>query len=241
MQPSIKNALEMLVTQVNSNNDLLPGATVHLEFLDTMMDMTLVIGMGLEALKNTTHGVLGEFNSASTEPLSYVLQRENVMQCSGASTATTFTDKKKFPNFYRTIPPDDEAGAVMINYAASMSWTRVAILAANNIYGQAVADAALVRASQLGIQIVARAGFTIGTQDYSVPLQNIKSSNARIIVFCGAYEDMTDIFLQAAEAGLVGEEYVWIGGESTKDFPYYFGGLMPEKKYLTQGMKLGLR
>ncbi|KND00091.1 uncharacterized protein SPPG_04432 [Spizellomyces punctatus DAOM BR117] len=184
-------------------------------------------------MKNKSHGVLGEFNSGATEVLSYVLQNHHILQCSGASTATTFEDKTVFPNFWRTIPSDDKTGTAIVNYAAAMNWKKIAIIASDTVYGQSMADAAVRRAAQLNVEVLSRLGFTVGGQtlDFSV----ITATNARIIVFCGMYDEFSSLYRHAYEAGLVGKDYVWIGGENMRSIVEYMRSQVPNNSHLLRG------
>ncbi|KAI8920014.1 periplasmic binding protein-like I [Powellomyces hirtus] len=230
--PSIVKTLQLLIDDVNSNDNHLPGATLRITFFDTARLMPAVVRDGFVAIDNNTHGVIGEFNSGSSGTLSYVLQQRKIIQCSGASTSTGFTDKKQFPNFWRTIPADDQAGEVMLNYVASMQWKKVVLLASNTVYGQAVADAAVRRATALGVEVSIRAGFTASSIDapidYSFVLANVRATRVHIIVFCGTYDEIVPVFMQAIDAGIVGGSYVWVGGEAVKAFPYYLAENRPE-------------
>ncbi|TPX68403.1 hypothetical protein SpCBS45565_g03164 [Spizellomyces sp. 'palustris'] len=184
-------------------------------------------------MKNKSHGVLGEFNSGATEVLSYVLQNHHILQCSGASTATDFEDKAAFPNFWRTIPSDDKTGTAIVNYAAAMNWKKIAIIASNTVYGQSMADAAVRRAAQLNMEVLSRLGFNVGDQslDFSV----IAASNARIILFCGMYDEFSSLYRHAHEAGLVGKDYVWIGGENMRGIVDYMRNEVPDNSHLLRG------
>ncbi|KAJ3023016.1 hypothetical protein HKX48_004639, partial [Thoreauomyces humboldtii] len=233
----------LLVDNVNADASMLPGATVKIYFGDSLKSKPKAIELGSAAMENKTHGVIGDFNSGTSEPLAYVLQEEGTLLCSGASTATEFSDKSDFPNFWRTISADDGAGSVIMDWVASMGWNKVNVLASNTAYGQGVADSAVARAASLNISVAIRQGFTSssiidvgGPLDYSDVLQNIMSTKVRIIVFAGAYDEMIPMYLQAHAMGLVGAGYVWITGESSKFINGYVGDNYPQYLPLLRGL-----
>ncbi|KAJ3150493.1 hypothetical protein HDU86_006370 [Geranomyces michiganensis] len=240
--PSIQRSLELLANNVNDNDNLLPGATVKVYFADSLKSKPKAIELGYNAMKNKTHGVIGDFNSGTSAPLSYVLQQQGTLLCSGGSTAVEFSDKGDFPNFWRTISADDGAGRIIIDWVAHMGWQNVVILASNTAYGQGVADSAVKRALELDVQVAIRASFTsssiIGDKalDYSDVLNNILALKVRIIIFAGAYDEMIPMYLQANKMGMVGNGYVWITGESSKFINGYMATNMPQLLGLIRGL-----
>ncbi|KAJ3174511.1 hypothetical protein HDU87_007102 [Geranomyces variabilis] len=240
--PSIQRSLQLLADSVNANDNLLPGATIKIYFGDSLKSKPTAIQLGSDAMANKTHGVIGDFNSGTSAPLSYVLQQQGTLQCSGGSTAVEFSDKGDFPNFSRTISADDGAGKVIIDWVYSMGWQQVIILASNTAYGQGVADSAVQRALEVNVSVAIRASFTSssiigdGALDYSDVLNNIMALKVRIIIFAGAYDEMIPMYLQAYAMGLVGKDYVWITGESSKFINGYIGTNLPQYLPLIRGL-----
>ncbi|KAJ3166439.1 Metabotropic GABA-B receptor subtype 3A [Geranomyces variabilis] len=240
--PSIQRSLQLLADSMNTTHNLLPGATVKIYFGDSLKSKPKAIELGSQAMANKTHGVIGDFNSGTSAPLSYVLQQQGTLMCSGGSTAVEFSDKGDFPNFWRTISADDGAGKIIIDWVSSMGWQQVIILASNTAYGQGVADSAVRRALDVNISVAIRASFTSSSiiggvpLDYSDVLTNILALKVRIIIFAGAYDEMIPMYLQAYKMGLVGNDYVWITGESSKFINGYVGTNMMQYLPLLRGL-----
>lgn len=101
-----------------------------------------------------------------------------------------------------------------------------------------VADAAITRASTLGIQILTRAGFNTGRDKISLSqaINNLKSSSARVILYGGDYDDLLPILSYPETQSLIGDEFVWIVGESAKGIVPVVKQKYPEMVGLLKGL-----
>ena len=162
--------------------------------------------------------IIGPGSSGEAVNSALVASQFDVPIISASATSPDLSNKIKYPTFNRLFPPDDNSVIAMASFISSYGWKKVAILVSNNAYNQGLATAftELVSAPDSNITVVATASYETTATNVFPALSTIKSSGARIILSFISNAEM--VFSNATSVGMVGEQYVWIGGDSLASF-----------------------
>ncbi|XP_071790598.1 uncharacterized protein [Asterias amurensis] len=93
-------------------------------------------------------GVVGFESSSLTGPLSMVLQPLDIPVIDFTSTADGLSDTTKYPNFFRTVPPDHTTVQVLTAVMKSFGWTYAKMIHNGNEFGLSGERALLTAALQ---------------------------------------------------------------------------------------------
>lgn len=197
---------------------IIPGVTLNLQLLNSLESETVCVDNIINAarvdLSHEIVGVIGETYSSNTKGMALASAAFNFLQCSGSATNIDLSDKSTYSTFFRTAPSDEFQAPALANFVHLMKWTKVGILASNDAYGLGLAQGFVARAIEghLNITVLANIPYTSGTSDFKAVATQMKKSNARIILFMG-YDDIIYYLQEAKRQGMVGENYVYIGGD----------------------------
>ncbi|KAI9218592.1 periplasmic binding protein-like I [Blastocladiella britannica] len=166
----------------------------------------------------TVVGVVGEWDSSLTIPMTLAGSRAYMWSCSGMATSHTLSDKAQFPYFFRTIPEDPQQGQALAWFARHMGWATAAVIASADSYGQSVMSSFVNTASTIGITIMANQVFQPGQPDFTVILNAVKDSGTQIIMLCSLVDDSHVLMRQAREANMIGPNWVWLAPDGFSDW-----------------------
>ncbi|KAJ3186392.1 hypothetical protein HK101_009683 [Irineochytrium annulatum] len=164
--------------------------------------------MGLPHLMSDAHalidagvaGAIGAGFSNLTVYFSAYLNEHKIPVCDGSSTSPTLSDKTNYPNFFRTVAPDNLAGSAILNFIVSQGWTHISIIASDDPYGQGIADLLTASAGQKNLQLMSRSNFVIGDSDFTAHINVIKAAQSTIVV----------LHIYAANCKYEDAGYAWI-------------------------------
>ncbi|KAI9179368.1 hypothetical protein H9P43_004687 [Blastocladiella emersonii ATCC 22665] len=216
---AIKEVIELGMEDVNAwaRTDF-AGNTFSLKVYDTQDHESAAVAAMFDASRTGILGMIGEFDSSPTIPMALAGNQFNMWQCSGSVTTPTLSDKSEYQRFFRTLPADHNQGAVLAYWVRNMGWRSCAILAVSNSYGEGITQRFLQTASEVGIRVETVQSFTPSnnalSNGYKVPIDGIKNSGTRIVLFFGSEGDLIDISKEARKQGIMGnKEWVWIGSD----------------------------
>ncbi|XP_036615187.1 extracellular calcium-sensing receptor-like [Trichosurus vulpecula] len=139
------------IEEINNNPQLLPNFTLGFAIWDSGSSelgalwgtMALLTGQGYSipnygcAIPEAPlAAILGEDRSALSIPMATWLGLYRIPQVSYGSTVSVLSDKKRFPSFLRTLPPDEARARGMARLAAHLAWYAVGLVAQDDEYGQ---------------------------------------------------------------------------------------------------------
>ncbi|KAJ3105626.1 hypothetical protein HDU97_007833 [Phlyctochytrium planicorne] len=214
----IREALDFRMEQHRLNFTLHP-AVRNITFLyDEIQGAgeSYAIRSGFNLYNAGVTAVIGTSYSFMTQALSSVMDAYGIPVCDGASTSPTLSNKAMYPNFFRTVPQDNQQAYAMIGFLLYQKWSEIAIVASQDSYGQNLADKLMSIAKTRGITVTVRENFFARSPDYSLLISSISNSLSRIIVFCGNGDDFVDIARAASAAGIYKPGYAWITSDAVK-------------------------
>ncbi|KNE54717.1 hypothetical protein AMAG_17696 [Allomyces macrogynus ATCC 38327] len=158
-------------------------------------------------------GIVGMLYSRQAIPAALISRRFHGWMCSGTATSVALSDNALYPTFFRTVPDDPQQGRAIALFVHNMGWSVVASLVCSDQYGLSVRSGLLAATPALGISVLEDQQFPVGTTDVRDQLRKIRDSGSRIIIVAGVPDELTVVFSQAAALGMVGTDWVWIGGD----------------------------
>eukprot|EP00966_Prymnesium_polylepis_P107217 2482598-Prymnesium_polylepis.1 len=97
---------------------------------------------------------------------------------------------------------------------ALLNYSRVALLHSMDAYGSGSGVAFADHAFATGLSIVSTMRFAKNSPDFSAQLRMLQQSAARVVVLFAQASDGSRFLRTALEAGVGGEGYLWLGGDT---------------------------
>ncbi|KAJ3179374.1 hypothetical protein HDU87_002983 [Geranomyces variabilis] len=178
-------------------------------------------GKTISAVQNSVidagyNGVLGDRYSSATEMVAYTLAESGIFQCSIWSTSPSLSNKVQFPTFFRLVADDNFQALVILELVKSQGWKRIGALVGDESYGQGLLDKVRSSVDSYGMSLLA--SYTFYTNDpegIDYRVSQLKALGARIILlFPNGEQDAVLLFRSLAANGMVGPDYVYIGGDN---------------------------
>lgn len=212
----IFKAALMATEAINKNNSILPDYDLQLFIHDGECSADQVMKIFIDYIKNEQFpklaGVLGPACSETVEPLAGVSKHYKSLVISYSAEGASFSDRKKYPYFFRTIGENQQYKYVYLKVLQEFRWKRVAALTED---GQKYTEYISHMQSLLKEKNIMLVSNTKFPKDRGISyirnyLVDLKERNARIII--------ADVFDQVARAamceafklGMTAENgYVW--------------------------------
>ncbi|XP_030078009.1 taste receptor type 1 member 3-like [Microcaecilia unicolor] len=148
-------AMKFTVEEINNSSTLLPEIGLGYEIYDTCLQSVATIHSSMFFI--TSHGtqnidVLCNFTQYRTRVMAVIgpsmsemalasvklLSFFRIPQISYAVTSETFSNKKAFPSFLRTVPNDKRQMEGMVELINHFQWNWIAVIASDDDYGRGV-------------------------------------------------------------------------------------------------------
>ncbi|XP_033096109.1 metabotropic glutamate receptor 2-like [Anneissia japonica] len=136
------------ISVINKDVSVLPNTTLGYEIRDDCSDYTQALQQTLNFIdvssvedsetcsgEPKTIGVVGTGKSSTSKAVSDLLTLFKIPQISYSASASEFSNKMRFPYFFRTVPSDKHQALVMSEIAKKYQWNLVSIIYSNDNYG----------------------------------------------------------------------------------------------------------
>ncbi|XP_032820237.1 gamma-aminobutyric acid type B receptor subunit 2 isoform X5 [Petromyzon marinus] len=205
----IMPAVAMAVDHVNKDDTLLKRHHLNVTWYDTECDNAKGMKAFFDAIKNESkyRMIFGGVCPSVTSTIAEALQGWNLAQLSFAATTPVLSDKKKYPNFFRTVPSDNAVNPAIVRFLQHYKWQRVGTLAQDVQRFSEVHNDLTKELDKAGIQIAETQSFS---NDPCVNVQNLKTSDVRIILGQFDEEMAAKVFCCAYNEGMYGSKYQWV-------------------------------
>ncbi len=208
-------AARMAVKEINADSTLLDGYTLKIEVRDTATDPTTGAAAASDLIDAGVVGLVGAASSGVSTAIQGVAKQKKIPQISYSSTSPTLSDKTEYPYFLRVVPPDSLQGVALANVVKELGLDNIATLATSDDYGLGGIEVFEENAEALGLTILTKQRFASQESNVLTQLNAIKDSGAKVIVLNAVVQDTITVFKQAADAGLVGDDYYWVGTDGS--------------------------
>ena len=139
--------------------------------------------------------VVGHICSSATQAALDVYKSVNIISISPASTNPSLTQNGIYPNFLRTISPDDVQAGIQVKYILEvLQLTEIALVHDGGSFGSGLVGFAndFILQSAQGA-VVLNGSITPGLNDYSQIVQDIIDSEAQIVIYGGSEPEASKI------------------------------------------------
>ncbi|XP_050321849.1 gamma-aminobutyric acid type B receptor subunit 1 [Bactrocera neohumeralis] len=209
------SAAQMAVEHINSKK-ILPDYTLELLTNDTQCDPGVGVDRFFHAIYTQPDTrmimLLGSACSEVTESLAKVVPHWSIVQVSFGSTSPALSDRKEFPNFYRTVAPDSSHNPARIAFIRFFGWDTVTTFSQNEeVHSLAVND--LVTELEAA-NISCAATITFAATDFKEQLLLLRETDTRIIIGSFSQDLAPQVLCEAFRLRMFGADYAWILHES---------------------------
>lgn len=189
-----RDAVEMLTAEMNAAGGLLESQ-IELVVMDDQCKPEIATNVATRLVTQKVSVVIGHVCSGATKAALGLYKEAGIVVISPSATNPSLTYSGDYPNFYRTIAPDDLQGKLAANFATEkLGAKKIAILHDKGDYGKGFADfSKLALEESKGAEIVIYEGVTPGAMDYSAVIQKIQSSGAEALIFGGYHPEASKL------------------------------------------------
>jgi len=211
--PTVK-AAELVVSDWNEKGGVL-GKKIELIVEDDVCkpevaanSAALVVGKGAIA-------VIGHICSGATKSALGIYNEAGIPAISPSATNPPLTQSGDYPNFFRTIAPDDAQAQTVSEFIVDkLGLKSVAVLHDKQDYGKGFADFTVSHLETQGVEVVLYEGITEGAVDYSAVLNKVARSEAQGLIYGGYHPEASKLVQQMNRMGL---DIPFISDDGVKD------------------------
>jgi branched-chain amino acid transport system substrate-binding protein len=209
------NAAELVVEQANENGGVL-GRQVELVVEDDQCKPEVAANTAAKLVGEEVVAVIGHICSGATRAALGTYLESNILAISPSATNPPLTKSGEYPNFFRTIAPDDAQGQLQAEYAVGqLGFRKFAVLHDKGDYGKGLAEFARGYLEDTGqAEIALFEGITAGAVDYSAIINRIEATDVDAVVFGGYHPEASKLVGQMRQKGM---DVAFISGDGVKD------------------------
>ncbi|XP_048085778.1 gamma-aminobutyric acid type B receptor subunit 2 [Alosa alosa] len=151
--------------------------------------------------------IFGGVCPSVTSIIAESLEGWNLVQLSFAATTPVLADKKKYPNFFRTVPSDNAVNPAVVKLINFYNWSRVGTLTQDVQRFSEVRNDLTSELEKADIQIADTESFS---NDPCINVKKLKDNDVRIII--GQFDEnlASKVFCCAYNLNMYGSKYQWI-------------------------------
>ncbi|XP_071396787.1 extracellular calcium-sensing receptor-like [Centroberyx affinis] len=230
-------AMVFAVEEINRNAILLPGVRLSYHILDSCGRHPWALQGALSLVGGDSHScnstatlphsavygqngerrggppvplVIGGASSLTGKILSRTLGPLSVPVISYLSSCPCLSDRRKFPNFFRTIPSDVYQARAMARLAIRFHWTWVGAVVANNDYGRLAIQEFQKEIQGAGVclaflETLSREAIVRDARRAAV---TVEASTARVILIFSWYTDVRQLFMELAKRNVTDRQFL---------------------------------
>jgi branched-chain amino acid transport system substrate-binding protein len=194
--PAVR-AAKLVVEEVNAAGGVL-GKQVELLIEDDVCKPEIANNTATKLISDGAEVVLGHICSGATKAAMGTYKDANIIAMSPSATNPDLTYSGEYPNFYRTIAPDDLQARLGAQFTVNtLGAKKVAVIHDKGDYGKGYATFANAILERMeGVEVVMFEGVTPGEVDYTPIVQKIKHSGAEAVVYGGYHPEASKIVTQ---------------------------------------------
>lgn len=215
------HAAQLVVDKINAAGGI-DGRQVELVVEDDVCDPGIAANTAAKLVGENVVAVLGHICSGATKAALSIYQDSRIVTISPSATAVSFTKgdpstgDEPYPNFFRTISPDDAQAELQASFALdTLGLKKIAILHDRQDYGRGLAEFARAAIESDGrAQVVLFEGITVGAVDYSAIINRVNESGADGVIYGGYHPEASKLVTQMKNKGM---SIAFISDDGVKD------------------------
>lgn len=212
--PSIK-AAELVVEMYNANGGVL-GKQIELVVEDDVCKPEVATNTAAKLVGEEVTAVIGHICSGATKAALGIYKDENIITISPSATNPPLTKSGDYPNFLRTIAPDDAQADVEVTFAVDvLGLKKIAVLHDKGDYGKGFAEFCKAQLeTKSGVEVVLYEGIQVGAVDYSAIINKIANSGAEGVIFGGYHPEASKLVSQMKKKNM---DVAFLSDDGVKD------------------------
>ncbi len=218
------NAAELVAEHINKIGGV-NGRKIELIIGDDACNPQEASNTATRLVEEGVHAVLGHICRGATKAALNIYHDSNIVAISPSATNPALTQSGDYPNFFRTIAPDDAQARLEVDFALNvLRRKKIAVLHDNGDYGKSLAE--FVKSfleKDKRAKVVLYEGITMGASDYSAVVKKIKLSKAEAVIFGGYHPEASRIVTQMrkkkmgtifiSDAGVKDDNFIKVAGK----------------------------
>jgi branched-chain amino acid transport system substrate-binding protein len=191
--PTLK-AAQIVAEQINADGGLL-GKKVEIIAADDVCKPEVAVNSANKLISEDVIFVIGHICSGATKAAMGTYKAANIAAMSPSATNPDLTKSGDYPNFFRTIAPDDAQAKLAADFTVDvLKAKKIAVIHDKGDYGKGFADFARTFVKEGGkAKVVLFEGVTPGAVDYSAVVQKVKRKKADAVIFGGYHPEASKI------------------------------------------------
>jgi branched-chain amino acid transport system substrate-binding protein len=192
--PSV-NAAKIVAEQINAAGGI-NGKKIELLVEDTVCKPEVATNTATKLVSDGAQMVLGGICSGATKAALPIYMDAGILVMSPSATNPPLTQSGDYPNFFRTIAPDDAQALLDVEFALDkLGYTKLAVIHDKGDYGKGFAEFAKMFLEERGVKPVLYEGVTPGEPVYDAIVAKIKRSGAEAVIFGGYHPEASKIVM----------------------------------------------
>ena len=233
-------AAKLVADRVNADGGV-NGKQVEILPMDDQCKPEIATNAATKLVSQGVDVVIGHVCSGATKAALGIYKEADIIAISPSATNPPLTQSGEYPNFYRTIAPDDDQGKLAAEFAINqLGAKKIAILHDKGDYGKGFADFAKANIDANDkAEVVLFEGITPGAMDYSAVVQKVRREDADAVIFGGYHPEASKLVSQMNKKrvdipfigpdGVKGDGFLEIAGKDAEGV--YATGPMDVSKY----------
>lgn len=199
--PSV-NAAKLVIEEVNAKGGI-NGRMLELFIEDDQCKPEVATNTASKLVSSNVSVVIGHICSGATKAALGIYKDSKIITISPSATNPPLTQSGEYPNFFRTIAPDDaQAKLATMFIKDKLGLKSLAILHDKGDYGKGFAELVKQYAEAEGLKVVLFEGVNPGAPDYSAVVNKIGNSGADGVVWGGYHPEASKLVQQMKDKGM---------------------------------------
>jgi len=196
------NAATLVVDDVNAKGGI-NGKKLELVVADDQCKPELATNAASKLVSDGVVAVIGHICSGATKSALGIYKDSNIVCISPSATNPPLTQSGEYPNFFRTIAPDDAQAKLAVTFIKdTLGLKSLAVLHDKGDYGKGFADLVKQFAEEAGIKVVLFEGVNPGAPDYSAVVNKIGNAAPDGVVWGGYHPEASKLVQQMRDKGI---------------------------------------
>lgn len=242
------HAAELYIEKINDAGGI-DGKLIKLIIEDDQCAPEVATNTAAKLVGDEVIAVLGHICSGATKSALGVYLESNIPCISPSATNPPLTQNGDYPNFFRTIAPDDAQSKFQVDFAINiLGFKKIAVLHDKGDYGKGLAEFAKGYIEEDGgAEVILFEGITPGAVDYTAVINKIVEAGADGIIFGGYHPEASKLITQMKDRGLdipflsgdgvKGDAFIELAGENAEGVYATYPSLDIENNPLAQEAK----
>ncbi|KAM5191991.1 vomeronasal type-2 receptor 26-like [Mantella aurantiaca] len=186
------------IDELNSSPDSLPNMTLGYHVYDSCGHVNKAIKDVLQILsghtkeapnyscmeRGTVAGFIGDLKSDTTLQMAQLLNLYGYTQISYGARDTLLSDRKMYPNFFRTVPDDEMQYVAIVKLLERMKWNWVGIITSDDEYGEMEIRQLSKHLTNHGICIEFK--ILVSKENCEKYPPELRTSSTEVLIICGS-------------------------------------------------------